>query len=563
MEELYQALRNADAAGDTDAARRIAAHIIAQQQPTQQGPSEADRKLYDPTVGMSQFERGAAGLGKAASDAWLGIRSLTGNASPEEVADRRRLDAPLMDTAAGFGGNVLGQIGMALAPGGAVAGLGKAAGAAGLARTGNALSKAGAAAMAPNTIKGAAALGLGFGVAQPAVDGGERAVNALAGGAGGAGGQALFKGLAKVIRPEVGADVATLMKDGITPTPGQILGGGFKRVEEGMTSVPIVGDAIKGAQLRAVGDMNRAAINRALSPVGAKLPKGLTGRDAIAFANDELSKRYDALLPGTSTQADGQFMQEIISLRNMMGNGSIDPTKAAQFEALLNNQVLAKFQPGAGRSPTITGETMKAIESDLGQLAAKFQRSLDPDQNMVGDALQEVQAALRRNVERSNPAVANELKNINKGWANFKRVQRAASSVAAEDGVFSAAQLQSAVKAMDRSKDKSAFARGNALMQDLAEPSKSVLGPKVPDSGTPFRSLTALGASGAAGQFISPGAGVAVLAAPALYSKPGQAALAALLTRRPDAAAPIANALRRISPYAAVPAIGASTTERP
>jgi hypothetical protein len=116
---------------------------------------------------------------------------------------------------------------------------------------------------------------------------------------------------------------------------------------------------------------------------------------------------------------------------------------------------------------------------------------------------------------------------------------------------------------MDRSKDKSAFARGNALMQDLAEPSKSVLGPKVPDSGTPFRSLTALGASGAAGQFISPGAGVAVLAAPALYSKPGQAALAALLTRRPDAAAPIANALRRISPYAAVPSIGASTTERP
>ena len=53
---------------------------------------------------------------------------------------------------------------------------------------------------------------------------------------------------------------------------------------------------------------------------------------------------------------------------------------------------------------------------------------------------------------------------------------------------------------MDRSKDKSKFAKGDALMQDLSESAKTALGNKVPDSGTPYRSMVAaLAASGGAG----------------------------------------------------------------
>ena len=194
-------------------------------------------------------------------------------------------------------------------------------------------------------------------------------------------------------------------------------------------------------------------------------------------------------------------------------------------------------------------------------MAAKFGKALDPDPAMVADALREVQAALRGNVMRSNPQFAPELKKINEGWANFKRVQRAASGVGSDSGVFTAAQLQSAVKALDRSKDKGAFARGEALMQDLTDPAKAVLASRVPDSGTPTRLMAGLAAGGGVGM-VSPTALVAGLGASSAYTRPGQAALAALLARRPDAAQPIASALERLAPYAAAPALGASTMQR-
>lgn len=563
LAQLEAGLIAADKAGNADDARAFAAEIRKMR--AKPAATGFDPATANPTDGMSTFDKAAAGVGKAMSDTWLGLRSLTGNATGEEVAERRRLDAPLMDTGAGMAGNIAGQVGMALAPGGAIAGAGKLAGAAGAARAGAALSGAGQAAMAPTTIKGAAALGGAFGLAQPAVDTGERAMNAGLGGLGSAGGHAVLKGLARVVSPQTDANALKLMAEGITPTPGQILGGGWKRTEEALTSIPLAGDVVKGAQRRGIEDLNRAAINRSLKPVGESLPKGLVGREAIQHAEEVLGKKYDALLPSLTTQMDGQFITDVQSLRNMMGTGSIDPAMAQRFEALLQSQVLRKFQPGANSAPTITGQTMKAIESDLGQMARNFRTSADPDQRMLGDALLEVQDILRQNVMRSNPQAAPQLKAINEGWANFKRAQKAAAGVGAEDGVFTAAQLQNAVKAADRSKDKAKFARGDALMQDLSDPAKAVLAQKVPDSGTPFRAMTALGlggAAGAGGGYIDPGTAVGIGALPLMFSRPGQQALVALLAKRPEGATQIGNALERLAPYAALPALGASTQQR-
>ncbi|MEG7603096.1 hypothetical protein, partial [Listeria monocytogenes] len=86
----------------------------------------------------------------------------------------------------------------------------------------------------------------------------------------------------------------------------------------------------------------------------------------------------------------------------------------------------------------------------------------------LGDAYKQLQSELRDLVTRSNPAHADELKAINTGWASFKRIQNAAAKVGSEEGVFTPAQLQNAVRALDRSKDKARFAEGNALMQDLS-----------------------------------------------------------------------------------------------
>lgn len=350
---------------------------------------------------------------------------------------------------------------------------------------------------------------------------------------------AVAGGVSRVISPKASTNPAiqSLRAEGITPTPGQVMGGAAARTEEKLASLPIVGDAINNAKTRAVGELNRAAASRALSPVGESLPEGMVGREAVEFVGDTLGKKYDELLPGMTVRADKEFADNIRNLSGMLRNGSLDPKYANGFDRFLRTNVLNKFK---GQN-ALTGQTVKEIESDLGQTIARYAKSQDPDAQLYADALREVQDNLRGLVARSNPGAAEQLKAINTGYANFKRIERAAAGVGAEDGVFSPAQLQSAVRALDRSKDKRAFSRGTALMQDLSDPAKAVLGPKVPNSGTADR-IAAIAA------LINPSAAAMALTAPVMYSKPGQQALAALLASRPQGAEAAANALKKASP---------------
>ena len=350
----------------------------------------------------------------------------------------------------------------------------------------------------------------------------------------------LAKPAAAVISPMVAPGVKALMGEGVIPTAGQILGGGFKRAEEGLTSIPLIGDFIKDAQARAVAGLNRAAINRSLTPIGEKLPEGTTGRDAVQFASDKLDDAYGKLLPKMTIVQDTPFKTEISNLKNMVDSGAINQASKDFFTKWLDNNVLGKFQ-GQG---AVTGQTLKQVQSDLRETISRLATSTDADQRLIGDALKEAQDQIRQLVNRSNPQFAKELKAIDTGYANFKRIEKAAGMVSSDEGVFSPAQLQSAVRASDRSKDKGQFATGNALMQDLSETGKSVLGNKLPDSGTPYRSLLAMLAGGGAGAAGYPALAAGLLAGPALYSAPGQRMAATLLTQRPAGANALANQFR-------------------
>ena len=349
----------------------------------------------------------------------------------------------------------------------------------------------------------------------------------------------LTAALARIVQPKSSPEVQQLLREGVTPTPGQMLGGASKAAEEKMTSVPIVGDAIRMGQRRAVGELNRAAVNRSLAPLGKELPKGVTGREAVEFAEKTIGQSYDDVLTKVGApKVDSSMLDELANLRSLIANQPKD--FAGRLDRIIDNEILGRTQNGR-----LTGEAIKAAEGNLGQLARGLRKSPDYDTRKLGEAVDETQRILRSWLERSAPKdVSDQLKAANAGWANFKRVQRAASSVAAEDGVFSAAQLHSAVKALDRSKDKGAFARGNALMQDLSEAGKQSLAQSVPDSGTPGRIMAAALAGGGLG-YISPTALALTGAAALPYTSAGQKTMAALLARRPELAKPVAEAVRQ------------------
>lgn len=124
LDRIYKALRAADAAGDVDAARTLAAEAQRAIQGIQRERRRAEITLSNPSeymTGSSKFQqkygplRGtgsnlAAGAGKAFYDIGRGVKQLTGNMSREEVDQTKELDSALMSTKAGIVGNIGGNV---------------------------------------------------------------------------------------------------------------------------------------------------------------------------------------------------------------------------------------------------------------------------------------------------------------------------------------------------------------------------------------------------------------------------------------------------------------------
>lgn len=372
----------------------------------------------------------------------------------------------------------------------------------------------------------------------------------------------MLSGLAaRVISPNTRPEVQMLMNEGVRTTPGQTLGGWANRLEEGMQSIPFVGDVVKGARTRSIESFNRAAIDRALEPIGARLaPNTPMGRQAIEAAHDTVTGAYDALLPQLRVRADPQFANNVTSI--VANTTHLEPGLDQTFRTILHDKVFSRFSPSGG----MTGNDFKTIESELGRLARNYSTSADAGHREMGGALRQMQAEMRDLLTRSNPQHAGELANINSSYAQLLRVEGAAGRQGAEQGVFTPAQLSSAVRSLDPSMRKGQFARGEALMQDLSDAGKTVLGNKVPDSGTPYRHFLTIpalmGVGGGAG-YMAGGdphsGGMGALAGGALatlpYTRPGAALARAMLAQRPAVAAPIASVVRNnpvTTPLAAI-----------
>lgn len=366
-----------------------------------------------------------------------------------------------------------------------------------------------------NTVLGSAVIGGLTGAAQPTIDGESALQNTAIGTAAGGVGAGIARALGSATRPRVGNDQRLLTDSGIGLTPGQNAGGVAKAIEDKATSLPIVGDIINSSRQRGIEDFNAAAIDRARLP-GSTAPR--VGRDALAGIRQELGAAYDAVLNRSQVDLnDQQFAAAINNLRQMAQ--ALPAQEQRAFDEILNREIGSRMAPNG----VLSGENLQMAKSGLGQRADRFGTSTDAYQRDLGDAIRQAREELQDLVRRSNPQNATELQAIDRAYANFKRLQRAASSVAAPNGVFTPAQLVNAVKAMDKSKDKRAFSEGTALLQDLAEAGKNVLPSKVPDSGTAGRLMSNVFSLGGLTSLAGGLAGA--IPAYLAYSRPGAAAI--------------------------------------
>lgn len=135
----------------------------------------------DPTDGMSGMDKFRAGAGKAFADLGRGVGQMVGLVDRQDVAESRKRDAALMNTGAGMGGNIAGNV-AALLPTAMIPGA--------------------------NTYTGAALIGAGTGLMQPSTSTSETLGNVALGGTlapatlgAVRGGQALYQGGKGLIEP--------------------------------------------------------------------------------------------------------------------------------------------------------------------------------------------------------------------------------------------------------------------------------------------------------------------------------------------------------------------------
>ena len=290
-----------------------------------------------------------------------------------------------------------------------------------------------------NTVTGAATIGAVSNALITPGDLKERTKAAAMGGIGGAAGAKASQLFSKAAPAAVSPNVRTLTDEGIVLTPGQNAGGVIKAMEDKATSIPIVGDVINAARKRGLTEFNAAAIERAKLP-GMQVDGVGTG--AVQDLRQGLGQAYDDVLSRSSANAlETDFVNKMASLRSMVSSLPAKEQKA--FDAIIEREIGGRMAPNG----MVNAENLQAVKSGLGTEAQNFATSTDAYQRQLGQALKQADQEFRDLVTRANPQNATELAAIDKAYANFKRIQRAAAGVGTEDGVFTPAQLLSAAKA--------------------------------------------------------------------------------------------------------------------
>lgn len=457
---------------------------------------------YNPTDTMSGFEKFMAGAGKAVVDTGRGIGQLFGLVDDEEIKESRARDKALMDTTAGTVGNIAGHLATAVTPGVALKGAG--------------MAKAGQALLAPETMKGAAALGAGLGLIQPAESIQERALNTALGGVLSGVGQGLGKYIGQGIGHPAGKAAQKTEKAakalGMKTTPGQTTRSTpLLQMESMAESYP----ATSGLMSK-IKDHNQSIVNKVVAKSIGQNADEIT-EDVIDKALTDIGKKFKEIKDIPHINLGKEAAEELNKIADDYVDviGGKSNTKVAHLLSDMADKVL---------DGGMTGEWYKRSRSQLGRELKTAVTTGDANMKEVGIKLTEL---LDNAVERAVPADKSAMfREARQQWRNWIVASKSLKHPGSSD--VTASKLATQLNRMY----KDNYLRGNAPTKEVkdlfditkfANEHRNIVG----DSGTSTRSVlqvlapSAIGGAAGYGMTGDPGTAMMMAAGAPLAARIG------------------------------------------
>ena len=389
-----------------------------------------------------------------------------------DVAESQKLDAPLMATKAGIGGNIAGNIAATLAP------LGIAAKASNYIRGGDAA----AALMNPANYKSAISAGAINGALQPTVGDQSKIANVGIGAVAGAGGNLVTNTIGRIAQPVTNIlssahdkAVATLQAAGIPLDAAQQSGSAFlNKLRSSFSDNPFTGSAQKELAASQQSGYNRAVLSSIGENASAATP------EVMNQAATRINGVFKDVLGRNNVAITDPALAKFASIQAAATEEEKKPV-AAIADRLMN----AVQQDG-----TVPGQTAYNIKKDLERLAGSQDTTL-------GYHAKQLRSALMDTINDSlSPADQSAFSQARGQFRDLKRLEPAIDRMG--NGDISAAKLAN-VMAQKGNRGASLYGRGDQTLVDLAHAGNMLLPDKLPNSGSIPRGIMQMAIPLAAG----------------------------------------------------------------
>lgn len=263
--------------------------------------------------------------------------------------------------------------------------------------------------------------------------------------------------------------VETLKREGIDDlTPGQLTGNSaLETIDSILSKLPFTAGA---ARKKAEGQLKKFT-QAALRFAGAKGDE--VTPEVRRAVEDTFTQRYSDLIDNEIVNIDAPVLAKVSEIA------------ADQLEVLPTTvkPIIQKYMRDIVQSGgRLTGKAYQKARSAMTQQA----RSLAINDPFTANVLRDLRNSLDEAAERSLPdAKKGAWRELNKQYANYKSIQKAATSVSKDslEGLLSPAALLRAVETANKTKGQ----KGYGELYNLSRAGRGVLADTVPDSGTAQR----------------------------------------------------------------------------